>query len=111
MKRVIVVRKGEKIKTTSLNGIRLDLLLKTDVLEAVLDIFEPGASVGTPYKHVGQEVHILLKGEIEFEIEDHKYLAKEGDVVCFSSILPHKTRNPGKEKAIVFSVAVPPTFM
>ena len=111
MKEVIVVRKGEKMKTTSLKGIRFDLLLKTDVLEAILHIHEPGASIGPPYKHMGQEVHILLKGEAEFEIKNHKYLLKEGDAICFPSILIHTVRNPGKEKAILFAVTVPPTFM
>jgi len=111
MGKIIVARKGEKVKTTAKKGMRFDLLLKTDVLEAVLDIFEPGASFGAPCKHMGQEVHFLSKGEIEFEIDGRKYLLKEGDVICFSSMLPHRAQNLGKEKAIFFSVIVPPTFM
>lgn len=111
MKKVIVVRKGEKMKTTALKGIRFDLLLKNDVLEAMFDIFEPGASVGPPYNHMGQEIHIILKGEIEFEIDGQKYLLKEGDVLCFPSILPHTARNLGKEKTVFFAVNVPPTFI
>lgn len=111
MKKVIVVRKGEKMKTASLKGIRFDLLLKTDVLGAELCAFEPGASMEQTYKHIGQEIHILLEGEIEFEIEGKKYLLRKGDVICFPSILPHTERNPRKEKAVFFAVNVPPTFM
>ena len=36
---------------------------------------------------------------------------KEGDIICFPSILSHTVRNPGKEKAIGFAVVSPPTFM
>jgi len=111
MEKVIVVRKGEKIKTTLLKGIKFNLLLKTDILEAILHTYEPETSIGLTYKHIGQEVHILLKGEIEYEIENHTYLLKEGDVICFPSMLSHTARNPGKEKAIGFAVVSPPTFM
>jgi mannose-6-phosphate isomerase-like protein (cupin superfamily) len=111
MKKVIVVRKGEKVKTISLNGIIFNLLLKTDVLGVELSTFEPEASIGSSYRHIGQEVHAVLKGEMEFEIDGQKYLLKKGDVICFSSTLPHTLRNPGKEKAIFFTVNVPPTFM
>jgi len=111
MEKVIVVRKGEKVKTTTLKGIRFNLLVKTDVLEAILHTYEPETSIGLTYKHMGQEVHILLKGEMEYEIENRTYLLKEGDVICFPSILSHTARNPGKEKAIGFAVVSPTTFM
>jgi len=48
---------------------------------------------------------------MEIEIAGRKYLLKEGDVIWFSSILPHTYRNLGKEKAVFFSVVSPPTFM
>lgn len=51
MKKVIVFRKGEKVKTTALEGIRFDLLLKTDVLAAELCTFEPGASLAPTCMH------------------------------------------------------------
>lgn len=111
MEEVIVVRKGEKMKTTLLKGMRYDLLLRTETLGAILCTFEPGASMGGPYKHMGQEVHVFLEGEIEYEIEGKTYLLKKGDILCFPSMLPHTVRNPGKEKAVFFSVNVPPTFM
>jgi len=111
MEKVIVVRKGEKLKTVALEGIQFDLLVRTDELEALLCTFEPGASIGPPYKHVGEEVHIILKGEMEGKIDGRKYLLKEGDVLWYSSMLPHTARNPGKEKAVYFSVVSPPTFM
>jgi len=44
MEKVIVVRKGEKIKTTLLKGIKFNLLLKTDVLEVILHTYEPETS-------------------------------------------------------------------
>ena len=111
MKKVIVVRKGEKIKTVALEGIQFDMLLRTDKLEALFCTFEPGASIGPPYTHIGEEVHVILRGEMEGEIGGRKYLLKEGDVIWYSSIVPHTARNPGKEKAVYFSIISPPTFM
>jgi len=99
------------MKTTALKGLEYELLIRTDVLEALLGTFEPGASLGLPYKHIGEEVHIILKGELEIEIKGRKHLLKEGDVIWYSSMEPHTARNPGKEKTIYFSVVSPPTFM
>jgi len=56
------------MKTVALEGIQFDLLIKTNKLQATLSTFKSGASLGQPFKHVGQEVHILLKGEIEVEV-------------------------------------------
>ncbi|MCP8314279.1 MAG: hypothetical protein H3Z53_07910, partial [archaeon] len=57
MSEVIISRKGEKIKAVEINGIISNLLLKTDILEAVLTTLEIGATKG-PLRHLGHEVHI-----------------------------------------------------
>jgi len=62
MEKVIVVRKGEKIKTTLLKGIRFNLLLKTDILEAILHTYEPETSIGLTYKaHWSRSSHSLKR--------------------------------------------------
>jgi len=108
---VIICRLGEKVKTVKLNGIQADLLIKTNVLEIMHITIEPGASLGEPYMHVGEEAHLILEGEIEAEITGKKYLLKTGDAICFPSTLPHTAMNPGKERLVYCSVTVPPTFM
>jgi len=107
---VIISRKGEKIKAVEINGIISNLLLKTDILEAVLSTLEIGASKG-PIRHLGHEVHIILQGEVLAEIDEKEYHLSEGDVICFPSILPHTIRNTGKERAILFSIVTPPTYI
>ena len=111
LENVIICRKGEKIKTTTLEGIQIDLFVKTDVLELMRTTMEPGASFGPPYKHVGQEAHLILKGEIEVQVDEQTYSLKEGDTIWFSSLLPHTMKNLGKEKLIFCSVVSPPTFI
>ena len=111
MENVIICRKGEKIKTVTLDGVQIDLLVKTNVLELMRITMEPGASLGPPYKHVGQEAHLILRGEIEAQVGEQTYSLKEGDTICFSSLLPHTGKNPGKEKLIYCSVTSPPTFI
>ena len=39
---------------------------------------EPEASLGEPYMYTGEEVHLILEGEIEAEIAGGKYLLKRG---------------------------------
>ena len=110
MSEVIVSRKGEKIKAFEINGIISNLLLKTDILEAVLTTFEIGATKGL-IRHLGHEVHIILQGEVLAEINGKEYSLSEGDVICFPSILTHAIRNTGKERVILFSISTPPTYI
>lgn len=48
MNKVIVRRLGEKVKTVKQDGVQVDLLIKTDVLEIMRITIEPEASLGKP---------------------------------------------------------------
>jgi mannose-6-phosphate isomerase-like protein (cupin superfamily) len=111
LEEVVVCRGGEKKETVKLDGIICNLLVKTEVIEVIIFEMKPGASFGEPFQHAGQEAHLVLEGEVEAEIDGKKYLLKRGDVLSFPSVLPHTGRNPGKKKAVLFSIATPPTFM
>lgn len=111
MEEVIVCRGGEKKGIVELDGITCNLVVKTEVMEVIIFEMKPGSSFGEPFKHVGQEAHIFLEGEVEAEIDGEKYLLKKGDVLSFPSVLPHTARNPGRKKAVFFSMATPPTFI
>jgi transcriptional regulator with XRE-family HTH domain len=69
-------------------------------VEPFLLSLEAGASSG-PFGmiHSGSEFVLLLKGQLEYEIESDRYTLNEGDTLIFAARLRHRWRNPGKSRA------------
>jgi quercetin dioxygenase-like cupin family protein len=103
-------KKGTSQSERVINRKLFRLLIKTDKLEGIICELEPGAS-SEFYTHKGEEIRIMLKGTIEYQVGDKTYTLKEGDVLWHRSDVPHRGTNTGKGKAIYFTVGVPPTFM
>lgn len=69
-------------------------------VEAFLLTLENGGSSG-PHGmiHTGHELVFCMRGTIEYEVEDQRYLLEPGDCLIFSSNLVHRWRNPGHSVA------------
>ena len=63
------------------------------------------------YKHEGEEIHIILKGKVEYMVGETSYILKKGDVLWHPSDLPHKAKNLEKDKSSYLTIGSPPTFM
>jgi len=59
------------------------------------------------YRHEGEEIHIMLKGKVEYQVGDRSYVMEEGDVLWHSSDVPHRAKNVGREKAVYLTVGMP----
>lgn len=59
---------------------------------------EPGASSG-PFGmlHTGHEFVMCLQGQLEYEVEDQRFLLETGDSLIFAAQLRHRWRNSGEE--------------
>lgn len=68
-----------------------------------------GESAG-PIRHAGEEVGLVLAGEIELMVEDQTFRLGPGDAFVFRSERAHHYRNIGQERASIFWVNTPPTF-
>jgi transcriptional regulator with XRE-family HTH domain len=81
-------------------------------LQVILSTIEPGAGSGKePYAHDSdEECVIVLKGRLEFWVDDERYDLQEGDSIVFESRRPHRNRNPGPSKAEVLWVITPPSY-
>ncbi len=81
-------------------------------LQVILSTIEPGAGSGKePYAHDSdEECVIVLKGRLEFWVDDERYDLQEGDSLVFESRRPHRNRNPGPSKAEVLWVITPPSY-
>jgi quercetin dioxygenase-like cupin family protein len=110
MEEAIFIKKGKESYKSRKEGKLFRMLAKSERMEAILAEMDLGAT-SEFYKHQGEEIHLLLKGRIEYEVGDKKYLMEEGDVLWHRSDLPHRARNIGREKAIYLTVGTPPTFM
>jgi quercetin dioxygenase-like cupin family protein len=110
MEDVIVRRKGESQKSIKMGGIPVHLLARTEKLEGMIVEMPPQTEIPKLYSHEGEEIRIVLEGEIEVELEGEKYLLKEGDVMWHKSHRPHRIRNPTNNKSVYFSVNLPPSL-
>ena len=66
-------------------------------VEPFMLTLESGATSG-PHSlvHSGHEFVICLSGQLEYEVEEHRFSLEPGDSLLFASRLRHRWRNPGK---------------
>jgi transcriptional regulator with XRE-family HTH domain len=71
---------------------------------------QPGGGSHGLYSHVGEEFGIVLKGELEIDLDGTIHSVKENESFYYNSSQPHSWRNPGSEVTEVVWVISPPTF-
>ncbi|OEV05093.1 helix-turn-helix domain-containing protein [Streptomyces oceani] len=80
-------------------------------LEMMLMEVAPGASSGDrPHAHAGEEVGLMISGELDYWVEEVHYRLGAGDAVSFDSSLPHRYANPGDVPAVSVWTVTPPSF-
>jgi transcriptional regulator with XRE-family HTH domain len=68
---------------------------------------EPGAQSGPAQSHEGEDIVIVLQGQLSVEVADHWYELKAGDSICFNSELPHRWSNRRKQVAQAIWISSP----
>ncbi len=107
---VIIRRKGESQKSITLGDVPVNLLTSTESLESMTVEMPPESEIPKEYSHEGEEIRIVLEGEIEIELSEKSYPLKEGDVMWHKSSMSHKIKNPSNKKAVYFLVNIPPSI-
>ncbi|MCZ1012400.1 XRE family transcriptional regulator [Streptomyces lydicus] len=80
-------------------------------LEMMLLEVAPGAGSGDrPHTHAGEEVGVLLSGELDYWVDGVHHRLQPGDCVSFPSSTPHRYSNPGEVPAVCVWVETPPSF-
>ncbi len=73
--------------------------------------YAPGADTGTDMlSHKGEEGGIVIRGRVELTVGAATRVLEAGDAYYFSSAVPHRFRNPGREECEIISASSPPTF-
>ncbi|GGE12666.1 XRE family transcriptional regulator [Aureimonas endophytica] len=74
------------------------------------ETYRPGADTGEAFSHKAQEAGIVTKGAVEVSVGTETRLLAEGDAYYFSSEMPHRFRNIGRDTAELVSAITPPTY-
>jgi transcriptional regulator with XRE-family HTH domain len=80
------------------------------VLQPALVSFAPGSGyLNDAIGHVGEEVVLVLVGQIELHRGDEKVVLNQGDLALFASGVPHAYQNAStRGPALIMTVATPP---
>jgi transcriptional regulator with XRE-family HTH domain len=110
-----VIRSGERQSIKNIgDGIDIYLLSSPDSnnqMEPLLFRLNENADSGeTSIRHFGQEFIIVIKGSMEINLNDNKYMLNKGDSIYFNSNVPHSFRNTAKGETEAIWVVTPPSF-
>jgi transcriptional regulator with XRE-family HTH domain len=83
---------------------------KNKRMQPFYTVIQPGGGSHGFYSHVGEEFGIVLKGQLEIELDGATHLVHQNESFYYSSSLPHHWTNTGKAETIVVWVISPPTF-
>jgi transcriptional regulator with XRE-family HTH domain len=78
------------------------------LLEANIHIIQPHGGREDPIQHQGEELGLVLEGQLELTVGGRTHLARAQDSFFFSSVLGHSYRNPGPGVARVVWINTPP---
>lgn len=96
-----VVRKGER-RNSSYNHLKIEHLASKGGLRTMIVEIPPGASIGEPHAHEGEESHLVLQGKIFAEQGEDSFVVEEGDSFSWNASVPHFVKNIGEDKAIIY---------
>lgn len=107
---IIFIKKGKQKSETKKPGKLYRLMVKSEKMEAIISEIDPHTE-SRWYKHFGEELHLVLKGEMEYTVSEKSYKLSEGDILWHKSDLKHRAKNIGGKKVMYLTVGSPPTFM
>jgi quercetin dioxygenase-like cupin family protein len=106
----ILIKKGDFKAETQKPGKLYQLMVKSKRLESIIAELDPGTE-SKWFKHDGEELHIILEGELEYTVGEKSFILSEGDMLWHVSNEKHKAKNIGHKQVVYITVGTPPTFM
>jgi len=83
------------------NGI-VQVLLNTPTLACGKFVLKQGAEGSTDVHEQATEVAFIIKGQVEYQILDYRYVTNAGQAIVIPPKYPHCLKNIGNEEAIIF---------
>jgi len=107
---VILVKKGDQKREIKRQGRLYRMLIKSEKIEAIIAEIEPHTE-SRWYQHDGEELHLVLEGEMEYTVGEKSYKLSAGDILWHKSTLKHRAKNISDKKVKYGTIGTPPTFM
>lgn len=79
-------------------------------IEFVWCELEPGHPEGELLSHAGEEVILVLQGELDVYLEDVPHHLEQNDSITFDSAIPHRVANPAETISVHVAAITPPSF-
>lgn len=80
-------------------------------LDVLHERYAPGSATGEEMlTHRGEEGGVVIRGRIELSVGGAVRTLGPGEAYYFSSMIPHRFRNPGREVCEIISASTPPSF-
>ncbi len=105
----VLIRKGEKGRIVSKPGRLYNILVESRNMKVTIAELDPD-SESKWFKHDGEEIHLVLEGELEYTVGETVYNLREGDILWHKSTSKHRARNPSDGKVVYITIGTPPTF-
>lgn len=110
----IVMRKNERVRILyPESNVSAELLVKKIVekrMEPLYKVIPAHSSTHGIHKHEGEEFGYILKGELELQVGDKKFIVREGDSFYFMSVSPHSYKNDMNIDCETIWVVSPPVL-
>ena len=107
---VVFIKKGDETSITKKTGKLYRLMVKSHKMEAIIAEIDPHTE-SKWFQHDGEEMHLVLQGEMEYTVGEKSYKLSEGDILWHKSMLKHHARNIGSEKVVYITIGMPPCFI
>jgi len=107
---VIFVKDDEEQSITKKPGKLYRLMIKSYKMEAIIAEIDPHTE-SKRFQHEGEEMHLVLEGEMEYTVGEKTYKLTRGDILWHKSMLIHQAKNPSSKKVVYITIGVPPSFM
>jgi transcriptional regulator with XRE-family HTH domain len=110
----VVTRESDRVEI-SMNRwkAKVNLLVRSTAgkrMSPFYTVIQPGGGAVGQYSHEGEEFGIVLKGELEINLNDTIYKVRQGESFYYSSQIPHSWINPGRKETVVVWLVSPPSW-
>lgn len=107
---VVFVKSDEEKSVTKKPGKLYRLMMKSHKIEAIIAEIDPRTE-SKLFQHDGEEIHLVLKGKMEYTVGEKTYKLSEGDILWHKSMLIHQAKNTSAKKVVYITIGIPPSFM
>lgn len=105
----VLIKNGESKRKIEKSGKIYKLMVESKNIEAIIAELDPGTE-SRWFCHDGEEIHFVIKGEMEYIVGDHSYILHEGDTLWHNSNQKHRAKNISTKKVAYITIGTPPTL-